>query len=650
MNQKIIHTSLGLLAIAAFCPSDLRAEETYSGDSPPQRELPAYTVFASQADRPEIMDTGFALDAREIRERDRPGLWEVLQDLPGIYVVNPGALGANYELSLRGGDPNFTKVLVDGIEVNNLTDSRGGSYNLNALSPLATERIELLPGSRSAIYGSEALSGVLLLDTLPPQPETPTPPTAVLEGEIGGGEYRRIGGSVFGFPTADGELFGKLTFENESEDGVYEQTHFNVNRATAGLAWPLAGDGLIRFNAFGAEIERDYFPDDSGGPEYAVLRETEHRKTREFGTSLRANIELHDRLDLFARAFYYRVENEVDSPGVAPGIRDPFGIPPNSEETDFDRWGIDSHLEHRPTEALSLTFGASLKNESGESESLIFSPFGPLPGDFDQSIRTASIYGEGVWQIVPGQHLSLALRYDDIEGLDNQTSERASYTVDLPVIDGGARLAYGSGYKNPSFFALASPVVGNPDLRDEASDLYEFTLSSRPADGPFLLSGTVFLQEFTNLIDFSPGPPPRLVNRDEVTSRGFTGELSWQARPELRVTGNVTYVDLDLPSGSPPIRNRPEWQAATILTWTPVDQLEFTPQLRYVGARFDSSIPTGQQRLGSYFLVDLAAAWKPNETFRIPLAIDNLLNRHVERIVGYEDPGIRARIGLQASF
>ena len=187
-------------------------------------------------------------------------------------------------------------------------------------------------------------------------------------------------------------------------------------------------------------------------------------------------------------------------------------------------------------------------------------------------------------------------------------------------------------------------------MRDEASELYEFTLSSRPADGPFLLSGTVFRQEFTNLIDFSPGPPPQLVNRDEVTSRGFTGKLSWQAHPELRVTGNVTYVDLDLPSGSPPIRNRPEWQAATSLTWIPVDQLEFTPQVRYVGGRFDSSIPTGQQRLGSYFLVDLAAAWKPNETFRITLAIDNLLDRHVERIIGYEDPGIRARIGLQASF
>ncbi len=177
-----------MLALAALAPRDLRAEEPSSGASAPLRELPTTTVFASQADRPEIMDTGFALDAREIRERDRPGLWEVLQDLPGIHVVNPGALGANYELSLRGGDPNFTKVLVDGIEVNNLTDSRGGSYNLNALSPLAVERIELLPGSRSAVYGSEALSGVLLLDTLPPQPETPTPPTAVLEGEIGGGE------------------------------------------------------------------------------------------------------------------------------------------------------------------------------------------------------------------------------------------------------------------------------------------------------------------------------------------------------------------------------------------------------------------------------------------------------------------------------
>ncbi|MFP4352741.1 MAG: TonB-dependent receptor plug domain-containing protein, partial [Puniceicoccaceae bacterium] len=553
MNQKTIRSSLALLAVAVLCPCGLRAEDPPSGDSPPRRELPPHTVFASRADRPEVMDTGFALDAREIRDRDRPGLWEVLQDFPGVHVANPGALGANYELSLRGGDPNFTKVLVDGIEVNNLTDSRGGSHNLNALSPLATERIELLPGARSAIYGSEALSGVLLLDTLPPRPAAPAPPAAVIEGETGGGEYRRLGGSVSGFPGPQDKFFGRLTFENESEDGVYEQTRFDVNRATAGVSRPLAGDGLIRFNAFGAEIERDFFPDDSGGPGFAVLRETEHRRTREAGTSLRANIGLNDSLDLFARAFYYRAEEEVDSPGVAPGLRDPFGIPSNSEETEFDRWGIDSHLEHRPFEALSLTFGASLKDESGNSESVVLSPSGPLPGDFAKSIRTGSLYAEGVWRVVPGQHLSLALRYDDIEGLDNQTSERASYTVDLPFIDGGARLAYGSGYKNPSFFALASPVVGNPDLRDEESDLYEITLSTRPANGPLRLGATAFLQEFTDLIDFSPGPPPQLVNRDGLTSRGFTGELSWQAGAGLGLTGNVTYVDLDLPSGSPPI-------------------------------------------------------------------------------------------------
>lgn len=662
-GRRIGTACLGLLTSAIFPLSALRAETTPAEETtpppeekplsieetPPPLELAPYTVFTSQADRPEIMDTGFALDSAEIQNRNRPGLWEVIQDLPGIYVVNPGALGANYELTLRGGDPNFTKVLIDGIEVNNLMDSRGGSYNLNALSSLATERIELLPGSRSAIYGSEALSGVLLFETMP-TPDAPSPSTAVLEGEIGGGEYSRIGGSIFGFPLAQSDLSGKLSFENASEDGVYEDTRFRVNRGTAGLALPLEGGGLVRVNFFGAEIDRQYFPDDSGGPEYAVLRETEHRKSREAGVSTRAEFELTDTLDLSARAFYYKIHDEVDSPGVAPGVRDPFGLPASSEDTDFDRWGIDGHLGYSPNEMLSFVFGASLKNEKGTSESVLFFPFGPVPGDYEKTLRTRSLYGEGVWEVVPGQYLSLALRYDDIEGQKNQTSERASYTVELPVIYSNVRLAYGTGYKTPSFYALANPIVGNPDLEDEESKLYEFTISTRPANGPFLISNTLFIQDFTNLIDFSPGPPPQLVNRDDVTTQGFTTELSWEARSDLLLSGNVTYAHLDLPSGSPPIRNRPEWQAAAILTWTPIDSLEITPQGRYISSREDSSIPTGPQKLGSYFLFDLALAWKPNDTFRVTLAIDNLLNRHVERTIGYVDPGIRARFGINASF
>lgn len=630
----------------AFCAGPESPEATG-----PVLELPTVTVFSSRAARPEIMDAGSALDSDELRRRNRPGLSEALQDLPGLHVVNPGALGANYELSLRGGDPNFTKVLVDGIEVNNLMDSRGGSYNLNALSPLATERVELLPGSRSAIYGSEALSGILLIDTMP-DPESPAPPSTVLAGEVGGGGYRRAGGSLFGFPGAQNKLSGKLSFETVAEDDVFEGTRFEVDRATAGLARRLEDGGSIRFNFFGAEIERDAFPDDSGGPEYAALREAEHRRSREAGASLRADLEPGDTLDLRFRGFYYRIEDDLDSPGVAPGARDPNGIPARTEETEFDRWGLDAHFDYRPADPLSFVVGADLTHESGSSESVLLTPppFGPIPADFEQTVRTRGLYGEAAWEIFQGHRLSLALRHDDIEEQSNQSAERAAYAVDLPFLHGGARLAYGTGYKKPSFYALGNPIVGNPDLREEESELYEFAVSTRPAGGAVLLATTLFVQDFTDLIDFSPGPPPQLVNRDEVTARGFTGELSWQARPDLLVEGNLTYVDLDLPSGSGPIRNRPEWQAAAVLTWTPVDAVQLSAQGRYVDDRIDSSIPTGQRRLASYFLVDLAAAWKPNDRFRVTLSMDNLFDRRVERTLGYEDPGIRARFGVEASF
>ena len=95
-------------------------------------------------------------------EQVRPSdTWTAMSFMPGLHVEQPSSLAGNTVLYLRGGEPNFTKVLFDGIELNNLNSSRGGTYNFNGISLIGVERIEVLAGAHSSVYGSDAISGVI---------------------------------------------------------------------------------------------------------------------------------------------------------------------------------------------------------------------------------------------------------------------------------------------------------------------------------------------------------------------------------------------------------------------------------------------------------------------------------------------------------
>jgi len=569
-----------------------------------------------------------------------PGsLYDFMKQFPGILIESPGGLAGNAVLYLRGAEPNFSKTLIDGIEVNNLNDTRGGGYNFRAIAEEAVLGIEVLPGSQSAIYGSDALGGVLRVTTIPDQIGT---------GATGSNGYLAVANGGYtsaGFEMSHAEqnVLYKFHVNRVEEDSLLPGHFFEAWRGHFGVLAEPAPGLTVKLSGLASDLQRSYFPDDSGGLAYAVFRESEHAFSDEQGAALQARYEINESSQLYLSLQAYQADTTIDSPGVAPGPRDPFGIPPNHFASEFERTGVTTYLRQSVYDRFQLVLGGSFRREAGTSDSLVRYPFGEVRGRYNLKTDTRSGFIELGGLITGTQFMAAGLRIDSVYGSETVTTKRLRYRAGF--LDGklAFEASYGEGFKQPSFFARGNPVVGNPELNPEESESTEASLviGLPSINGSSRVS--VFRQRFGNLIDLSEGPPPQLVNLGGVEARGLTWEIRSSPLARFEIRAHLSRLDLKVPDGEL-LRNRPQWQAGAAMEWHAAEPLSFTGAWRYVGSRFDSSIPTGTRELGGYTVVDLAFAWEPSPRFNLHLQIENLFDHTYSEVIGTTDPGRRIRI------
>ena len=237
-----------------------------------------------------------------------------------------------------------------------------------------------------------------------------------------------------------------------------------------------------------------------------------------------------------------------------------------------------------------------------------------------------------------------AARADDIEGIGTHFTARAGMRHALPVTGLSLRVSAGTGFKAPSFYALGNPLVGNPALRPERSASGEAGLAWQRGAGP-TASLTFFQSRYRDLIDFDPGPPPRLVNRSEVTSRGVSAALTLPVNDSSGVDCAVAVRQHQRRNGAQ-LLNRPRWHATAGLSWVATDRLSLELQDSYVGRRDDYSVPTGVISLPAGNVLSVEGLLALTASTRLRLVIDNTLDRAFEDAVGFPAPRFRARLSL----
>ena len=624
--------------------------EGASEEEPTVHRLGNVVVTASREPLPPEYAPGtFSVISREEIERGHyTSVVDILRLVPGVHVEQPGSRGGRASIYTRGLDPNHTLILIDGVRMNDPLNNRGGAFDLSTLDPAGVERIEISRGPISAVHGSAAIAGVINIITRTGRDAQ----EFVLDGSGGRWGVYRVAAEARGrVGIADLSVAGAWADDGDPPD---DHGYRGGNIKTAvGLELPAGASlrGTVRF----ADSKSTSFPDDSGGDEFAVIRTLEERDIRELDLHVQA-AQKNGRWIDYVLGFDYRHRREDrESPGILSStVR--MGIPSESSRDELDYYALSFRNTVKPIEGLSLTAGGDVYWEEGSSSGqlVLLEPPPPLPASFPTSFELDRVVGgpfaELHWRSNFGLVLYGGVRADFSDESSSEVTPRVSAEYSVPVIDLVVKGSWGEGFKLPAFYSLANPLVGNPDLVAERSKGWDLALSRSFWKDRIDARVAYFQIEVKDLIDFVPGPPPTLINQSKVVSRGFEFELNARLFDSLDFNGNLTFTDTDIRDTRDDLLNRPRWQGALTLIWTPVEDVTIRAAALVVGSVKDSSVPTGNVTLDPWGRVDLSASWRVRKHLRLYLEIDNLFDSNYAEAVGFRAPGIRPRAGFTARF
>jgi outer membrane receptor protein involved in Fe transport len=393
------------------------------------------------------------------------------------------------------------------------------------------------------------------------------------------------------------------------------------------------------------------FPDDSGGSRLAVRRSLEERS----GGTTTANLELlspggrDGGVKWRVRSWGVWLNADDNSPGVAPGLRDPAGLPASLEATALRRMGLAAEAAIDLGDQGTLAVGVDGESERGRSDAVLV--YGPVsfPGSFTATRDRVGTFAECTWHPAPGWLIQPSVRLDKASGYQPRLTPRVGIRVPVAP-DTVLRLNAGTGFKRPSFYAVSNPLVGNPALKPERALAADVGIERRFAGGRGALELGGFASRYRDGIDFYPGPPPRLVNRNEIRSDGVEASLRVRIVDALELGVAGTYADVRSEPGGGPLRGRARTEGAIHAVWRPMARLTLDASVAAVGGVFDSSVPTGDVFLPSRRRVDLAGHYQCGRGIALTVAIDNLFDARTEEAIGVPSPGLRVRGGLEARF
>ena len=584
------------------------------GQSPSLSEEIVVTASAV----PETVETTPAavtvITREEIERREARDVADVLREVPGVAVSRTGSAGKITGIFLRGGSTKQALVLWNGVELNNAYLS---AYNFGQLATAGVERVEVVRGPFSALYGADAVSGVINVLTVPGG--------AAFTGDVEGGENGLRNGAVAGSLQFGGwNAHGSI--EVRRDDGFAPNDDFSSDSFSGGLLYQ-AGSRfsvgvLARRSTYDLGIPRN------ANAEFTAFVPTPNR--REEGTE--SQIAIPARFSLGGTRFEARLtENRRDDDFVDPDA--PFGgaFATTQSRTRNLRASAQRNLRSIGT----LTFGAEL--ESAEAEHA--DSFGL---DVDRRVRDSkAVFIEDRLSIRTGSSGSLELtagaRYDEYESFGSEISPRLA----MAWLTGANkfRAAYGQAFRAPAVGELYVPFFGNPDLDSERSSSYEIGYD-RFFTGSTMLSVTAFRGAYDDLIAYD-GIANRFANIESATAQGLELGLTGRAGA---LSGSVSYTWLDAEDDQTGQRllRRPEHSGSVAIGYD-FDPLSVGIVVLHTGVRPDVTdlVPFGRVTNDAFTTADLTLSYDSG-SMKPYVKVENAADERYEEVFGY--PSARRRV------
>lgn len=644
-----LHCAALLVAAALLVPTALAAQDTDStneardsdepGDTSPETppENPTFYETATVRERPLATATAAVsvISRREIERSGARKVAELLSLVPGVGVVTAGTRGGLTTAQIRGGDPNFTLVLIDGVPVNDPTYQVGGVFNLEAMPTAAVERIEVVRGPLSSVYGSTGLAGAIHIVTRGGG-DGPRAEVELAGDEHGTGLSASAGGGAAG-------TRWRLGAVAEEEDERIADERFELAQLQGRFNVDLRSGAELRVAGRAAAWDASDYPDASGGPLFGdgALREADHTET-----SLHAELRSgRQRVE----AALYRHDFDRLSPAIGQQV------PAAEESIRYTRgnfgWSLADGWSRGATQ-WSWSVGLGVEREEARNESVLHLPpvFGgfEVPGDYDDDRTSAGAFGE--LSVERGDLAAeLGLRLDEPDGAPGQANPR----IGISYRPGGGatrlRASAGRAFKLPSFFALSSPPAlgGNPELRPEVMEGVDAAVERSFAGGRARVELGLFSTRYRDLVDFDFQTFSH-VNRSRVHARGAELSLDWRPTADLRLHAGLTRQNVEDEATGEPLRQRPDWRGALHLHWRVTPRLDLRLEGRHVGDFRDEQIPVPERTtVASHEVWTIAATWRLDERWRLRARADNVLDDDYESLIGFPGAGRSVRLGVR---
>ena len=571
------------------------------------------------------------LDA-DLELRAAPYLADELRAVPGVAVSRSGALGGLTQVRIRGAEANHTLLLINGIEV---SDPVTGESDFGLIAGLRPERVEVLRGEQSGLYGSDAIGGVIQVVTgaeAGPSGRAEYGSRDTLRADLGYGFDDARGTltlSAGGFSTEGIDTSGS----GGEEDGSESYNALATGSRRFAGKWEISG--LLRY----AESEVETDPD----LDFDGLLDDGDRVTEAEQWTLGGALDGPAfGLDHHLRASFNTV------------VRDNFADGAFTDAADGER----TKLSYSPSRAFAA--GAAQIRLTGlidyevEDYSARDVSFGGATNQ-DERFETLGLAGE-LRADFGAVQLAANLRHDDNDGrFEDAMTGRFSAGWEI-ASSHRLRASIGTGVKNPTFTELfgffPGSFVGNPDLGPEQSTSGEIGWDGLV--GPVDVSATWFEARLEDEIytAFNPDFTSTALNREGESERsGLEIGLRWQAGAALSLSGQATFTDSSAEDGADEIRVPAETASVSI---------DYRPEswnggraglaLDYVGEQDDfdfGAFPARRVSLDSYVLASASAQWPLGERLAVTLRGENLLDEEVTDVFGFRGPGAGVFIGLK---
>jgi len=624
--------------------------------------LPGVVVTATRVPVPvnAVPAAVTVLDGGLLREQGIRTVADALRTVPSAQIAQNGSFGSITSLFLRGGESDYVQVLVDGVRVNN----PGGLYDFANLTLDNVERIEIVRGPVSVLYGSDAMTGVVQVFTRDggaahTRVRAEAGGGSKLGPETGSDHYQATSIDVLSTGRA-GRLGWSIGGSQYRTDGLYAYNNAHRNRGVSG-GLDLAA-GSWRFDWSG-RYNQSYFhyPTDGSGN---LVDSNAYRESEAFTTGVQAIGRVTNAFELRAAIAHHQYDERYTDLQDAPD--DTLGTFTSRSRGKVARNSAELMATYTVMPELHVTAGGEFERQSDRNRYTSDGQFGPFESDMDRQRDNRAAFAQ-LLHATSRYSITAGGRIDDNGRFGTFATYRAGVSVS-PTRTLGLRAAIGTAFKEPNFFENYAEgfTKGNPNLEPEQSRTIEAGAELRLVEDRVTIGVTRFHQTFTDLIQYVSRPfgselsnysnlAGARANGTEIEVHSGFGRFAINAGAtllETRVTDAGTGEDPALVNDQRLLR-RPDFRMNASLVYS-IGAYTFTGSGSYTGERDDldfNTFPNERVKLDGYATIDVGVRYDALSFRSLPLALTvraaNLLDARYEEIFNFPAPGRSLHIGVE---